>query len=36
MSGRVAPGLSYSSRFTDNIVRAGVNYHFNEPVVAKY
>lgn len=36
VSGRVAPGLSYSSHFTDNIVRAGVNYHFNEPVVARY
>jgi outer membrane immunogenic protein len=34
---RVAPGLSYSSHFTDNIVRVGINYHFNGgPVVAKY
>jgi len=34
---RTEAGLSYSSHFTDNIVRAGVNYHFNEPaVVAKY
>jgi len=35
--GRVEAGLSYSSHLTDNIFRAGVNYHFNEPpVVAKY
>jgi outer membrane immunogenic protein len=27
---------SYSSRITDNILRAGVNYHFGGPVVAKY
>lgn len=27
---------NYSSRITDNIVRAGVNYHFGGPVVAKY
>jgi outer membrane immunogenic protein len=34
---RTEAGLSYSSHFTDNIFRAGVNYHFNEPaVVAKY
>jgi outer membrane immunogenic protein len=33
---RTVAGLSYSSHFTDNIVRAGVNYHFNGPVVAKY
>ena len=33
---RTLAGLSYSSRFTDNIVRAGINYHFNSPVVAKY
>ena len=25
-----------SSRFTDNIVRVGLNYHFAGPVVAKY
>jgi outer membrane immunogenic protein len=29
-------GIAYSSSFTDNIVRAGVNYHFGGPVVAKY
>ncbi|HZR76009.1 outer membrane protein [Bradyrhizobium sp.] len=33
---RTVAGLSYSSHFTDNIVRAGINYHFNSPVVAKY
>lgn len=33
---RTEAGLSYSSHFTDNIVRVGVNYHFNGPVVAKY
>jgi outer membrane immunogenic protein len=33
---RTVAGLSYSSHFTDNIVRVGVNYHFNGPVVAKY
>jgi outer membrane immunogenic protein len=33
---RTEAGLSYSSHFTDNIVRAGINYHFNEPVMAKY
>ena len=34
---RTEAGLSYSSHFTDNILRVGVNYHFNEPaVVAKY
>ena len=33
---RTEAGLSYSAHFTDNIVRAGVNYHFNSPVVAKY
>jgi outer membrane immunogenic protein len=33
---RTTAGLSYSSHFTDNIVRVGVNYHFNGPVVAKY
>ncbi len=25
-----------SSRFTDHIARVGINYHFNQPVVAKY
>ncbi len=29
-------GLSYSSGFTDNILRVGVNYKFGGPVVAKY
>jgi outer membrane immunogenic protein len=33
---RTTGAVSYSSHFTDNIVRAGVNYHFNGPVVAKY
>jgi outer membrane immunogenic protein len=34
---RTDAGASYSSHFTDNIVRVGVNYHFNGgPVVAKY
>jgi outer membrane immunogenic protein len=28
---RTEAGLSYSSHFTDNIVRVGVNYHFNGP-----
>jgi outer membrane immunogenic protein len=36
VSARTVAGLSYSSHFTDNIVRVGVNYHFNSPVVAKY
>jgi len=27
---------AFSTRFTDNIVRAGVNYRFGDPVVAKY
>lgn len=36
-SGRVtALGASYSSHFTDNVVRVGFNYLFNAPVVAKY
>jgi outer membrane immunogenic protein len=29
-------GARTSSHFTDHIVRAGINYHFNQPVVAKY
>jgi len=29
-------GVSYSSKVTDNIFRAGVNYHFNAPLVARY
>jgi outer membrane immunogenic protein len=33
---RTAGGVSYSSRFTDNILRAGINYQFGGPVVAKY
>jgi outer membrane immunogenic protein len=33
---RTAGGISYSSHFTDNILRVGVNYLFNGPVVAKY
>jgi outer membrane immunogenic protein len=37
----VAPGgallaANFSSRITDNIVRVGVNYHFNAPLVARY
>lgn len=27
---------AFNSRFTDNILRVGVNYRFNAPVVAKY
>lgn len=34
--GRVPVAASYSSHFTDNIVRVGFNYIFNSPVVAKY
>lgn len=33
---RTNAGASYSSHFTDNILRVGVNYIFNAPVVAKY
>jgi outer membrane immunogenic protein len=33
---RLPVGASYSSHFTDNIVRVGFNYIFNSPVVAKY
>jgi outer membrane immunogenic protein len=34
---RTAGAVSYSSHFTDNILRVGINYHFNSPaVVAKY
>jgi len=33
---RTAGAASYSSHFTDNILRVGVNYIFNAPVVAKY
>jgi outer membrane immunogenic protein len=33
---RTVGGVSYSSHFTDNILRVGVNYHFSGPVVAKY
>ena len=29
-------GASYSSHFTDNILRVGFNYIFNAPVAAKY
>jgi outer membrane immunogenic protein len=29
-------GAAYSSRITDNIFRRGVNYHFYQPVVARY
>jgi outer membrane immunogenic protein len=36
----LAPGsaisANLSSRFTDNILRAGINYQFGGPVVAKY
>ncbi len=34
--GRLNAGAAYSSHFTDNIVRVGVNYIFNSPVVARY
>jgi len=33
---RTAAGVSYSSNFRDNILRAGINYQFAAPVVAKY
>jgi outer membrane immunogenic protein len=33
---RTTAAAAYSSHFTDNILRAGVNYHFSGPVVAKY
>jgi outer membrane immunogenic protein len=33
---RTAAGVGYSSHFTDNVVRVGLNYIFNSPVVAKY
>jgi outer membrane immunogenic protein len=33
---RAPVGASYSSHFTDNILRVGFNYIFNSPVVAKY
>jgi outer membrane immunogenic protein len=33
---RTNAGASYSSHFTDNMLRVGVNYIFNAPVVAKY
>ena len=33
---RTEAGLSYSSHFTDNIVRVGVNYHFNGPMGAPF
>jgi len=33
---RTNAGASYSSHFTDNILRVGVNYHFSGPVVARY
>jgi outer membrane immunogenic protein len=32
----VMVGATYSSRITDNIIRVGVNYHFDSPVVARY
>jgi outer membrane immunogenic protein len=28
--------LTYSTRVQEQIFRTGINYHFNEPVVAKY
>ena len=28
--------VSYSSHFTDNILRVGLNYHFSGPIVARY
>jgi outer membrane immunogenic protein len=34
---RAPAGVSYSSGFTDNILRVGVNYQFGgSPVVARY
>jgi outer membrane immunogenic protein len=33
---RTTAAASYSSHFTDNILRVGVNYHFSGPVVARY
>jgi len=27
---------AFNTRFTDNILRAGINYRFGGPVVAKY
>jgi outer membrane immunogenic protein len=33
---RTNAGASYSSHFTDDILRVGVNYHFSGPVVARY
>jgi outer membrane immunogenic protein len=33
---RTAGGLSYSSHFTDNIVRVGINYLFNAPMASRY
>ncbi|HLX13602.1 MAG TPA: outer membrane beta-barrel protein, partial [Bradyrhizobium sp.] len=33
---RTNAGASYSSHFTDNILRVGVNYKFDSPVVARY
>jgi outer membrane immunogenic protein len=27
---------AFNTRFTDNILRVGINYRFNAPVVAKY
>jgi outer membrane immunogenic protein len=33
---RTNGAASYSTHFTDNIVRVGINYIFNAPVVAKY
>lgn len=33
---RTNGAASYSSHFTDNILRVGLNYHFSGPVVARY
>jgi outer membrane immunogenic protein len=33
---RTVGGLSYTSHFTDNILRAGINYKFGGPMVANY
>jgi outer membrane immunogenic protein len=33
---RTTAAAAYSSHFTDNILRVGVNYHFSGPVLAKY
>jgi len=32
----IASTVAWRTHFTDNIVRAGINYHFGGPIVAKY